>query len=413
MTDIDRSQALPKLALLLNSHHDHKKVIQIALEHLKRFITAEAATLFLTDETGDGVLFWATQGGAGAKLAGSKMPLRGIVGWVIEQVQSTLVPDVEKDPRFFRDIDKETSFKTKNLICAPLIVRGNTAIGALQVINSGEPQGFTNDDLTFLELFAHITALAVDNARLVSSLKSRTHTLEELNKKRDDFLNIIAHEFRTPLNIIQMSAELLGHRLIKSPEEGERIYQTLSRAIEQLSLRIGEIRSLTSVSADTLSLRLEDTDLSKLIHEVFEMHEPAAKKRNLTFTLDPSPTPLMVRCDPSLVLLALCNLVRNAIRFTPDKGDIVLAANRSAGFLRIVIKDTGIGISDEQQEAIFEKFFEAVPILKHSSGDMSFASAGMGLGLSTALAIARAHKGDIEVESKIGSGSTFTFLIPT
>lgn len=406
---MNESPSLAKLSLLLNSHHDHKKVIQIALEYIKGLIEAEAATLFLLNETHHELIFWAIHGGAGEKLSGSNMPLRGIVGWVIESKQSAIVRDTKSDKRFFDKIDEETSFKTKDLLCVPLIVRGNTVIGAIEIINSKDPQGFTDDELSFLEQVAGITALAVDNAKLVSTLTKRTHELEELNKKKEDMLNIIAHEFRTPLNIIQMSAELLSGNLIKSPQEGSKIYKALSRSIEQLTHRLVDVKNATTSDFD-VALDKQACELSTIIQAVLDIASPLLSNRRLTLTSNNFST--TVHCDSSLIVLALCNLVKNAIRFTPDDGSISIESGKSGGFIRIAVKDSGIGIPKNQQEAIFEKFFEGVSIMAHSSGDSAFQSAGLGLGLPSARAILRAHKGNISVESTPSAGSTFTLLIP-
>lgn len=405
-------ESLSRFSLLLNSHHDQKTVISLALEHISDLVHCEAATLFLLNEEKTELLFWAVEGGAGDTLAGNIMPLHGIVGWVVKNKRSTMVNDVKNDPRFFKDIDSETSFVTKNLMCVPLIVRGSEVIGALEVVNATDSAGFTNEELSRLEVLGNLTALAVDNANLVTSLREQTQTLEELNKKKEDVLSIIAHEFRTPLNVIQMSAELLAQKMVRNPADEERVYGSLLRAVGTLTQRVVDIRDVTLISDNPLRLEKENQSMTRLVKDVATAFAPGAQGRSIHLTFQEPVEPFFTRFDPSLFFLAVSNIVRNAIRFTPDKGSIVLEIKRNAGFLHVSVTDTGIGIPKEKQDAIFQKFFENVSIMKHSSGDLSFQSAGLGLGLSTARAIAKAHRGDLTVQSVEGKGSTFTFTIP-
>ncbi len=133
---IDRIAFLAKLPLLLNSSLSTREIIGVAVDHLKLRLGAEAGTVFLLNNTLTELTFWAMRGGDGRRLEGQKMPAgRGIVGWVIEKQESVLINDVKSDPRFFAVIDKEGTFLTRNMICVPLTVRGETPIGAIQVIN--------------------------------------------------------------------------------------------------------------------------------------------------------------------------------------------------------------------------------------------------------------------------------------
>jgi len=407
----DRLGFLAKLPLLLNSSLDTKRIIKVALEELKKRLCAEAATIFLLDDGGAHVTFWALQGSEAGELEGVRMPAeKGIVGWVIEQQESVRVDDVAKDPRFFSQIDRDVGFKTLNMVCSPLTVRGERRLGAVQVLNRTEGQ-FSDEDLIFLDQFSHQMALAIDNARLFEAVQERNRQLEILDHRKNEMISVIAHEFRTPLNLIGTSAEMLGSGALNDVETVEKMCGILNKGVQRLTKLIGEIRNLSLSTTEKLDVHSTKFLTRDLIAQAAENFEIPAKQRKIKFVTELADDVGHVEGDFALLMIVLRNLISNAIRFTPDLGQVKIKAARTAGVITIEVADTGVGIPPEQISLIFEKFYEVGNALHHTSGDFEFKSGGLGLGLATVRAILKAHGTTCDVKSTLNKGSTFSFSL--
>ncbi len=160
-----RLQFLAKLPTLINSSLDSHQVVAVALKHVRAALGSEAATVLLRSGTSKELTFWALHGEQSQHLEGQKISTDvGIVGWVTTNKKPVISNDVQSDPRFFSKFDEVSSFKTRSMICVPLLLRGDEVIGAIQVLNHQNGIPFCEDDLSFLEQFAHQVAIALENA---------------------------------------------------------------------------------------------------------------------------------------------------------------------------------------------------------------------------------------------------------
>ncbi|RMG44235.1 MAG: GAF domain-containing protein [Candidatus Dadabacteria bacterium] len=411
--DRGRLEYLARLPLLLTSSLDVRRVTQVALKHVRDQLKAAASTVYLY-ETGSGeIQFWALGAGEDSNLQGKKMPAgRGVVGWVIENRKAALVNDTENDPRFFSEIDNELGHKTRNLLCVPLFARGERVIGAVQVLNKQDGDNFNEEDLRFLEQFAAQLGLAVENARLYQALEEKTRQLTVLEKRKNEMITVIGHEFKTPFNIIQTAAQMLVPGLLKDEATREKMLDTIMNGVDRLSRLISEIDNIRYVTAGELQVALAECNLKDIFNELEAVFKQPLQTRSQKLTTAVMEGAGMVRADRALLMVVLTNLLSNAIRFTPDGGQISISAKRSAGMVEIAVRDNGIGIPEDQHALIFEKFYEVGEALQHSSGTYEFKSGGLGLGLATVKAILKAHGSSIELESSEDSGSTFTFRLP-
>lgn len=410
--DFDRLGFLARLPLLLNSSLNTHEVVKNALAELKKRLEAEAATIFMLDGEANTLSFWAIHGADNTSLEGSKMPAdRGVVGWVISHKEGALVTDAQRDERFFPEIDRETNFVTRNMVCAPLIVRGSDVVGAIQVLNriGGD---FKNEDLVFLTQFSHQAALALENARLYEELQTRNKQLELLDSRKNEMMAVIAHEFRTPLNLIGSSADLLASGALNNSEMVDKMCSVLTSGVQRLTKLIAEIRNLSLSSNACLVIQKAPITVDKLLNEVNEAFKAGASGRRISLLVECATEDLAINGDFALLAIALNNLASNAIRFTPDGGCVTLKAIKSSGLVQIEVQDTGIGINATQIPLIFEKFYEVQSSLNHSSGNLEFKSGGLGLGLATVKAILKAHGTTCHVQSIPGTGSTFSFTLP-
>ncbi len=411
--DTEQLTFLARLPLFLTSGLSTQTVVSAAMKHLKGILKAEAVSVFVLSPEAKELTFWVLEGGEENRLEGMKMPAgRGIVGWAIDRQESVLVADAQSDPRFFKEVDKEGSFKTRDLLCVPLTVRGKDRIGAIQVLNKNNGV-FNTADLIFLEQCGHQISLAIDNARLYEAVTERNKTLETLERRKNEMMTIISHEFRTPLNIIQLSTQVLAGGSISDEATRSKISQALLDGVARLTKLISDIRNLTlaDFGGSGMAANAEPISVTSLINEVVTPFKAALETRKLKLELKVDPRATTVKGDFALVYILLRNLLSNAIRFTPDNGSIEISASRQSGFVEFAVKDTGIGIPKDQLSLIFQKFYEVASAMHHSSGDFEFKSCGLGLGLATARAIAKAHGSAIDVESVEGQGSTFRFRL--
>lgn len=408
----ERLAFLAQVPLVLNASLAQREVISVTLEEVRKRLKAEAATIFLRETSGRELIFWALSGANDQKLDGLRIPTeRGIVGWVIQHREAAMVSDVKSDPRFFSEVDKHVGFSTKNMICAPLIVRGQECIGAVQALNCVE-RDFSPEDMRFLSNFAQHIALALENARLHELSKRQREKLEILDRRKNDMIQIISHEFRTPLNVVQNCADLIVSGLLKDPQTLQSMGATLKHGVDRLNRLVTAVRDVSLVSESSLVVKKEFVTVSDLLQPVLEGLSDAIAKRQLNFTWQGEKSSATLETDIGLMQVVLRNLLANAIRFTADGGSIGLTIERKLGQLCFSIWDKGIGIPDHEREAIFEKFYEIVPAREHSSGEFEFRSSGLGLGLATSRQILLALGASLHVDSKEGQGSNFSFCVP-
>jgi signal transduction histidine kinase len=233
--------------------------------------------------------------------------------------------------------------------------------------------------------------------------------MKDLERMRTDLLSIIAHELRTPITVMRTLTGLLLDPASEPTDEQRRtMLETMERNAERMQDLIGEILDLARYRSGTIGLQLRQFDARELAESAAATIRPLAEQRRQTVDLSvPDGRGPRVYGDRPRLDRALLNLVANAQRFAPDDGHVTLRLDETDadGFVRWSVTDDGPGISDEDQELLFERFF----VGRH---DPAKAREGLGLGLPTALAIAQAHGGTIEVRSRLGEGSTFSLAVP-
>jgi signal transduction histidine kinase len=429
--EIERLAFLAKLPTFLNSSLDPNTIIGIALKHLGSRLEAEAATVFLLeyflsdgDRIGDQergkeskqLLFWATHGKPPSSLKDLRVPAnQGIVGWSLNNDESVISNDVDSDQRFFSRIDEQTEFKTRSLLCVPLRLRDGSRVGAVQVLNKEGGKPFTDLDLEFLASFSSQIALALQNAQLYHDLTQRNQLLASLNQRKDEMISVITHEFRTPLNIIQNSVELLTeHQLPEEQQKG--IARTVTNGINRLTSVVSKIRDVSLLTDEQIKTSVSNVDCLLLFNSLKAEFDPICESRNLSFEVTIPSDPPKIIVDATLLAICLRNLISNAIRFTPNDGNIKLSLDfveNVENMCRIGVHDDGIGIAEGDRDLIFEKFYEVGSSLAHSSGTYEFQSGGLGLGLPSVKGILEAHGSRIEISSSLGKGSVFSFVLPS
>lgn len=399
---------LAKLPVFLNSSLSLQRVAQISLEHILDELVADFAVVYLNNSD-DSVTFWSL----------ARQPRQRSEGELsidehpcAKLVMSNNFPLVLQNREELESFKQQQSFghQLQNLICLPLTVREQECVGAIQIVNMSPEVLSDPSSLVFCDQFGHQLALAIDNARLFQEAQEHRQQLVALDRKKSETISIIAHEFRTPLNIIQNAAELLDSEFLTDDNRPEMI-ALLRSSVQRLTRLIAQIRNVSLVQDEDIPIELETFDFANLVSLVVEKFQGVANNRSLQLVAHRPSTELPVLGEPRLLSVVLQNLISNAVRFTPDGGTVIVQLEEDGNDVRLSVVDSGVGISEEEQQLIFEKFYEVKDSMLHSSGDYEFQSSGLGLGLAAVKHILSAHDTEVEIESELDKGAKFSFKL--
>jgi signal transduction histidine kinase len=235
--------------------------------------------------------------------------------------------------------------------------------------------------------------------------------LYEMNRLKSDFLATVSHELRTPLNSILGFSDVLS-AIDALDEKQQRYVLNIQRSGRMLLDMINDILDLAKVESGKMEVRLSEFKISALVGAQCDMARPLAEKKNIDLDCDAPASLPPLHQDQAKVQQILNNLLSNAIKFTPEGGRIFVSAQRDElGDLRLKVADTGIGISPDEQQLVFEKFRQATSALPDGDA-MTREYSGTGLGLSIVRELCRLLGGDVSLESELGKGSTFTIRLP-
>jgi two-component system sensor histidine kinase BarA len=250
----------------------------------------------------------------------------------------------------------------------------------------------------------------------VDELAQANLNLYEMNRLKGDFLATMSHELRTPLNSIIGFSDVLGS--IQSLDDKQRRYVENIRSSGRMLLEmINDILDLAKIEAGKMEVRPAAFRLEALVSAQCDMARPLAERKRIDLTYDVGPGLDAVEQDQAKVQQILANLLSNAVKFTPEGGQVEVVARLdlagdepAAGFVLEVL-DTGVGIADEEQQSIFEKFRQG-RVFQQGDDAMTREFSGTGLGLSIVRELCRLLGGDVTVESQLGRGSRFTVRLP-
>jgi signal transduction histidine kinase len=285
------------------------------------------------------------------------------------------------------------------------MVQGGEPLGVI-VLTRVSVRPFTAREVQLVETFADQAAIAIQNVKLFKEIHEKSQQLEIASRHKSEFLATMSHELRTPLNAIIGFSEVLLQQMFGplNPKQAEYLDDVLSSGRHLLGL-INDILDLSKIEAGRMELDVDTFSLVEALQNGVTMVRERAARHGSALTLDVTPGVDLVEADPRKVKQILFNLLSNAVKFTPDGGRVDVTAARANGDIVVTVKDTGIGISPDDQGRIFEEFQQARRQTERSRE-------GTGLGLSLAKRFVELHGGRIWVESEPDKGSTFTFTLP-
>lgn len=232
-----------------------------------------------------------------------------------------------------------------------------------------------------------------------------TH-FKEIDDMKSDFVSVVSHEFRTPLTSIQMGVGLLlESSFVKDGSREKDLLDVIDEDSKRLNRLVSELLDLTRIESGKISMEFKRIDAARIIEEALRSFELQANEKGIELRKEISAKePINIYADSDKVTWVLVNLISNAMRYTPQGGNITVSIEQNGNKAYIAVKDTGIGIPPKYHEKIFDKFTQ----VKNDG----VTAGGAGLGLAISKDIVKAHKGRIWVESEEGKGSTFIFTLP-
>lgn len=228
--------------------------------------------------------------------------------------------------------------------------------------------------------------------------------IRRLETVRRDFISNLSHELRTPLASLKALTETLQDGALDDPPAARKFIDQIQTEVDALTQMVTELLELSRIESGRLALDLQPVSPSDLLFSACKRMQLQAERAGLSLRVECADDLPKVRIDSQRLEQVLVNLIHNAVKFTRAGGEVTLHAEAGLGEVRFAVRDTGIGIPEEDVTRIFERFYRV---------DKSRAGSGTGLGLSIAKHIVEAHNGKIWAESIEGRGSTFYFTIPT
>ncbi|MGQ9716078.1 MAG: GAF domain-containing protein [Anaerolineae bacterium] len=328
------------------------------------------------------------------------------------QVVRTRTPVILEDaPAIYPEFRREPHIRAgiRAWMGVPLLY-GDRVIGML-TLDKKEPGFYTREHARVALAFAGEAAIAIENARLYKQLEEQSaqlatalQRLQNLDRLREQMIQNVGHELRTPLTLVQGYVELLLNGDLGPIQPLQRsALQIIDERIRTLAQMIGNLTALRAVRPE--SMVMAPCSLPEALDWVVEHYRHRAEGAGITIITEVSEGIPTILADREHLLLAISQLLDNAIKFSPQGGTVRIRIWSEGDWVNLAVQDEGIGIPREHLPHIFERFYQV-------DGSTTRRFGGMGIGLALVWEMMEAHRGFVRVESEVGRGSTFTLSFP-
>jgi signal transduction histidine kinase/ActR/RegA family two-component response regulator len=322
--------------------------------------------------------------------------------WAVARTgRSELVPEITdemltssvKDGEYLRFL---LDLGLRSYIGVPLAARGKV-LGVVTFIAAESGRRYGPDDLAVAEDLAHRAAVALENARLY-------HEVKEADRRKDEFLAMLAHELRNPLAPVRNGLQIL--KMGADPASVERAREMMERQVAHLVRMVDDLMDVSRIMRGKVELRREPVDLATVVGRAVETAQPAVDAAGHQLTVVLPDEPLRVNGDLVRLTQVLSNLLVNASKYSDRAGRITVTAGRSGEEAVLGVKDTGVGIAPADLSRIFELFAQVDRSVSRSQG-------GLGIGLTLVRRLVEMHGGTVAAHSEgPGRGSEFVVRLP-
>jgi signal transduction histidine kinase len=392
----------------LNATLDYNRVMNLTLDWALRTTGADVGVVAVVVENEDGtrgLRFLASQGGPDEWVATYEEELwsleQGIAGRVVRTGKPELVADVTSDPDY-----KAIVPGMEAQLTVP-IRREEQIIGVI-VVESSQQALLDEEASEFVVRLADHAAIAIENAGLFEQVR-------RANDAKTEFVSFVSHELKQPMTSMKGYTDLLVKGAVGELNDLQRSFLgTIRSNVDRMNTLVTSLLDISRIESGRIKINLTDVSIEQMIEDALRTIRGQIEDRQQMLEEDISPDLPLVRGDRERLVQILTNLVSNAHKYTPEGGQITVRVQtwsdgRGAldrdGFVLCSVSDTGVGMSSEDQERLFTKYFRSEdPAVRSESGT--------GLGLVITKSLVELQGGEIWVESELGKGSTFAFTIP-
>lgn len=398
---VDELSLLQQLDRDLNTTLDLDHVLNLTLERMLGMYQAIAGTIALVNEEGE--IFRSVTRGYDEDFDHKKLSgQRGLIGRVIHTSQPCNAPNVHEEPDYIT-----ACFNTHSQMTLPFINK-QQLIGVI-AIESDVIDKYSEDDVQTAVRITNHAAAAIANAILYDKVN-------EANQAKSEFVSMVSHELKTPMTSLRGYTDLLLSGMTgEMNEQQQNFLEIMAANIRRMSQQIQDLTDISRIETGQLHVELEPTSFVPIVNETMQTVKGLCDDKNICIHLElPEELPLIM-ADKGRIVQVLTNLLSNACKYSPPETNItlsfmtrVVAKEDSDEMIPMIwcrVKDNGYGISVEDQERLFTKFFRS------DNPNIRLAK-GTGLGLSITKGIIELHGGEIWVESQLGEGTSFQFTIP-
>ncbi len=374
---VQELETLQQIDRQLNTRLDTQRVVELTLEWAQRGAQADAGWIAVQVDRGSPMVVAAGVG----------------VGAALDPAAPGLASALSNGPAVHR---LPAANGAGEQLVIPLLHAGQP-IAAMGLSRSAG--AFEDESLAFLSRLAEHAAVAIENSRLYQAVQAA-------NLAKSQFITVVSHEMKTPMTSIRGYADLVRRGMVGpvNDQQAEFLDIVLDN-VDRMAALVSDLTDISRIETGRLKVNLAEVALQPYIQEVVTSLRPQidAKQQTVGLAL-PADLPVL-HTDPARLVQILTNLASNAVKYTPPGGRIEVSARVQDGFLRVLVRDSGIGLSPEDQTKLFTQFFRSDnPVVREQ--------AGWGLGLSVTRSLVELLGGKIGVKSQLGQGSTFWFTLP-
>jgi signal transduction histidine kinase len=396
---VDVLEAANRCARALGSSLELDEAFGAFIRELRGLVPFERTAIVLVE--GDTATTMATAGRGQGEIfpPGSVGPIQGSVLERVLNGQFLVRRDLAV--REFPEDEQLLGLGLRSELVAPLLLGART-IGMLS-LSRDRTDAFSEDEVELVALLGRLVATAVQNIRAYEAERRRVEELARLSQLRADFVSLVSHELRSPMAAVIGAARTLQDRWrMLTAAQRESFLALIGDETTRLAALVADVLDTSRIEAGTFSYRFEEVEIGRLVDEAVESAVLAQQDVRVVASVH-GRLPA-IRGDRARLRQVLGNLIDNAVKYSPEGGEVRVSAAPANGAVRIAVRDNGPGIPRDHQRRIFEKFGRV---------DVPGASKpGTGLGLFIARSIAEAHGGSLDVSSGIEPGTTFTFTLP-
>lgn len=392
---------------IINQSLDIDHVLEVSLEAASTLTNADAGFISLID--GEDIVIKRIIGAYSENIIGDVVRFdKGISGRVLSEQEAEWVVDVHGDTDYFPDIEG-----TESLIAIPLISQ-ERLLGILN-LETSNPTNFNADIFQLMQLFSNQIASAIENAQLYEFVRIQLHEVNTLyddlraaENLKTDLIRIANHDLKNPIAVVKGFVELMSLDLDSLPAGYDEFVKQMSSSLDRADNILEEFLSVDAVNERVKGMRVQIFELNGLVERAVEEFMPQVEqnKQNLSLEMPQGDIVYHINGDEAQIYEAMTNLISNAIKYTPQKGEItVTLSHTSDGMAKFRVVDTGFGIPKNRQNRLFEPFYR--PTTSETSN-----IDGTGLGLNLVKNIIERHDGKMLFQSEYRKGSEFGFLLP-